>query len=1018
MSYQIIITEESAANIIIDNNTTNVSVTSNEYPIVIEYNAVIEQAGANTTYGDANVRTFLASGTNTGNIITSANVSGAYILGNGSQLTGLPATYTDANVVTLLSSFGSNTISTTGNITGGNFVGNGSRLTTITGANVSGTVANATYALTANSATYASFALTAGTANAVAGANVSGTVANATYALSANAATYATQAVTAGTANSVAGANVTGTVGLAQFVTQAAQANITSVGTLTSLAVTNAANVGSLLVNDSAVITGNLTVNGTTTTINSNTVTTNDKAITLGNNQSTGAALDGAGIDVGSNSLATWRYNNAGNAWVSNINITATGNVAGTYILGNGSQLTGIAASYGNAEVAAFLPTYTGNLPSLTGPVTTSGNVTGAYIFGNGSQLTGIAASYGNANVAANLAAFANNPISTTGNVSVGNFTVAGSRLIDAGNNKITNVATPVGNSDAATKGYVDSVASSSSFTIADDTATTTAVASGDTLTLNGTANEVTVAVTGTDQVTFGLPDSVTVTANLSAGNVNATNYVAFGTGGNVTTASPGQMFWDVTEQTVSLGMNNGVTQQIGLEQYVLVKASATITNGQVVMFTGAAGDNVQAAPANTASAGFRAEYIIGVATQSIALNGTGYITTFGTVNDLNTNAFNVGDILWVDNATPGALTATRPSDPNFQIEVAAVTKKSGGDGHIQVRVTAFNQLNELTDVTVTTPASGQALVYSGNVWINGNPEQANVANTANSVAGANVSGTVGLAQFVTQGAQANITSVGTLTSLDVTGNISANYYTGNGSQLTGITASAVPAGANTEIQFNNAGVFGSNANLTYNPSTRIVQVLGNIDMPFGNITSLSRLSFGFGGSITNLSTLTASGNLQGGNLTSTGVINQNSTTGTNNLNGSTTILGQSRLGSVVTSAEQQFATATTGSFSINRTQGQVQFIAPTGNITIGQFNNFLVTTTASPTQTTSVTLIVKQGATPYTVTMPTGNASIKYAGNITTVGATANAVSMINVTCANVANAALYMVTISPEFI
>ena len=61
MTYQIIITEESAANITIDNTTTNVSITTNEYPITIEYNAVIEQAGSNVTYGDSNVRTFLAS---------------------------------------------------------------------------------------------------------------------------------------------------------------------------------------------------------------------------------------------------------------------------------------------------------------------------------------------------------------------------------------------------------------------------------------------------------------------------------------------------------------------------------------------------------------------------------------------------------------------------------------------------------------------------------------------------------------------------------------------------------------------------------------------------------------------------------------------------------------------------------------------------------------------------------------------------------------------------------------------
>ena len=69
----------------------------------------------------------------TGGLISAAgNITGAYILGNGSQLTGLPATYGNANVVANLAALGSNPVSTTGNITGSYIFGNGSQLTGIT----------------------------------------------------------------------------------------------------------------------------------------------------------------------------------------------------------------------------------------------------------------------------------------------------------------------------------------------------------------------------------------------------------------------------------------------------------------------------------------------------------------------------------------------------------------------------------------------------------------------------------------------------------------------------------------------------------------------------------------------------------------------------------------------------------------------------------------------------------------------------------------------------------------------
>ena len=101
--------------------------------------------GSGITVGaNDNIATLLYNSTSnvwTTNIGLSAtgNVTGNYFIGNGSQLTGLAATYGNANVATFLAAFGSNTLSTTGNVTVGNIlarsVANVGNLTLTAGAN-------------------------------------------------------------------------------------------------------------------------------------------------------------------------------------------------------------------------------------------------------------------------------------------------------------------------------------------------------------------------------------------------------------------------------------------------------------------------------------------------------------------------------------------------------------------------------------------------------------------------------------------------------------------------------------------------------------------------------------------------------------------------------------------------------------------------------------------------------------------------------------------------------------------
>jgi hypothetical protein len=114
-----------------------------------------------------------------------------------------------------------NNLSVTGNIVGTAFYGAGTGLTSISGANVTGTVANATFATTAGSAT------TAGTVTTNAQPNITSVGSLTSLGVSGNI-----------TGANVAGGNLVSANFLNGTLTTAAQPNVTSLGTITSLVAT------------------------------------------------------------------------------------------------------------------------------------------------------------------------------------------------------------------------------------------------------------------------------------------------------------------------------------------------------------------------------------------------------------------------------------------------------------------------------------------------------------------------------------------------------------------------------------------------------------------------------------------------------------------------------------------------------------------------------------------------------------------------------------------------------------
>ena len=132
--------------------------------------------------------------------------------------------------------------------------------------------------------------------------------------------------------------------------------------------------------------------------------------------------------------------------------------------------------------------------------------------------------------------------------------------------------------------------------------------------------------------------------------------------------------------------------------------------------------------------------------------------------------------------------------------------------------------------------------------------------------------------------------------------------------------------------------------------------------------------------------------------------------------------LAQNKLGSLRLFNEFRYDGAnTTGTLAVDKNNGQVQNVYLSGNITSVTFSNFVTSASDGTTtdyQTDTVTLILRQDSTGYTVTMPTGSA-YKYAAGTTTVGTTANSATMISVTATydSITAADQYLITISPEF-
>jgi hypothetical protein len=811
----------------------------------------------------------------TGNL-TGANISTAGTLsvtGNAnvgnlgtSGLIVATGNITGGNLVT------SGVVVATGNVTGNFFIGNGSQLTGIDATAIQNGSSNVRVLANAN-VTISS----AGNANIVV---VTGTGANITGTLNASG--------NANVGNIGAAAGVFTTV--AGTLTTATQPNITSVGTLSSL-----------------TATGNVT---------------GGNLVTAGKVYASEMLNGGTGIYLSAGPAGYINFFTTGG---DKATITDAGNIVGSNLVANSTVFATTANVSSNVNAGNIL---TGGLLSATGNITSNANVVTDLIVGRTSGIT-ITAAGTNQNI---------NLVPTgTGKVNVGNFI-------------ISNLAAPVADTDAATKKYVDDVSQG--------------------LHTHDSCNAATQ----------------TTLASISGGTVTYNNGTS-GVGATLTT-------------TGSYTTIDGVTLSNGMR--ILVKNEATAANNGIYVRT--------SATVLTRADDFDTSAEMAGGDFTFVTAGTLYDNTGWVMTDPVTTV-GTSPVVWVQFSGAGTYTAGTGltlTGSQFSITNTAVSAGSYGNGDsvASFTVNSQGQLTAAANVVITANAanlSGTTLKSTvvtssltsvgtlGSLTVTGNISAGNVS--ATTFTGA-LSGAATTAGTVTTAAQPNITSVGTLTSLAVTGNISAGNvsattFTG---ALSGAATSATTAGTVTTAAQPNITSVGTLTGLTLAANADIT--MSGTDSNINGVALVSATLFA--GSGANLTTLNGS-NISSGTIAQARLANSNVILGSTTLalgTTTTTIAGLSSVTSTtfvgaLTGAATTAGTVTTAAQPNITSTGTLTSLTVTGNVAAGNVTTAgqLVSSVATSTPPLVVTSTTQVANLNVATAGVAGTVTSAAQPNITSVG-------------------------------
>ena len=297
----------------------------------------------------------------------------------------------------------------------------------------------------------------------------------------------------------------------------------------------------------------------------------------------------------------------------------------------------------------------------------------------------------------------------------------------------------------------------------------------------------------------------------LDAADVGALSNIT-STDGSVTITSPTTSTRDLSV-AVAASTTNVICQ-------VRNTTGATLAKGTVVYISGATGQIPTVSKALATSDATSAQ-TLGMMTADLANNSNGYVTIIGLITNIDTSAYTDGAQLYLSGTTAGAVTATKPSAPIHLVYVAVVEYAHPTQGKLFVKVQNGYELDEIHDVSIVSPVTGQTIVYnsSTSLWSNSTISLTAGVNGTLPIANGGTGQTTATAAFnalapsQTSNSGKFLTTDGTNTSWATTATaVTLSNDTTTATNLYPLFASATTGTAST--------IYTGNAKLLYKPST------------------------------------------------------------------------------------------------------------------------------------------------------------------------------------------------------